>query len=212
MEIFNVNRQAYQHLGVLPWTSKPAPNTVPIGTRFTSSTERYSDWWSNGLSWLPVDGSQVVHAPTLVSATAQSASLALVASVPGWTMPSDMASIPGLHVDVEAIATFTNPSAAQARSIRVGTGSTGPFVIYGTLIIGATQLLVLRGRGHRRSDSTDFVRPGYNEQLMSSSVFDTVSAANLTSGPISLWYQGGNSDGSEIATFHSFSISVGIGT
>ena len=192
------------------WSGKPSA-AGNSGMIIRVTDQMNSLWRSDGTYWLPEGGSQLVHAPVLSSAQAQSASLALVASVPGWQMPSDMVSIPRLHIDTEAVATFTSPSAVQARSLRVGSNSSGAYVIYGTSLVGATQLLVLRGRAHRRGDSTDYVRPGFNEQLMSSSVFDTLTAANLTSAPISLYYQGGNSDGSEIATFHSFTIRVGLG-
>jgi hypothetical protein len=193
------------------WGSKPSANSVSAGTRVTITgwTAPDSDWVSDGTYWRPVNGRAVVHAPVLVNAQAQSASLALVASVPGWTVPSDIAITPGMRIFVSLHVGVDNPSSAQDRLIDVGPSALTS--LCATIKYTSTLNTI------RVSDSTSRLSSGHWAALAGKNLGPTtnanailVTAADLIASPISMYYQGGNPDGSEILNIHNFSISVGV--
>lgn len=211
MEIFNVNRQAYQHLGRMTWPNLPAASTLPNGTRATITgwNAPDSDWVVRGGYWLPVGGRAVVHSPLLVNAQAQSAVNALVASVPTWTAPASLLSNPLLNLETWVTATFQNNSTAQTRNLNVGAAESGDSVIAASSGATASNYRRVWGKIDHRSDTTDFVRGTAQSQPYADSSPVNVPVANLLAAPIGVWYRGGATDGSEIATFHNFSIVVG---
>ena len=212
MEIFNVNRQAYQHLGRMTYTNLPSPSTVPEGTRATlyGWTAPEADWVVSGGYWLPVGGRAIVHAPVLVNAQAQSATLALVASVPRWTLPANLAATPRLMIEAWARATVNAPSNAQSRLLYIGTNSVQNAI--------ATHSASSTATGHRvwgelvKMNSGDWQTFANNAQPLSVGTGQNPTTnAQLLSSPIGLYYQGGNTGGSEVLTVQSFSIAVGVG-
>lgn len=211
MEIFNVNRQAYQHLGRMTYANLPSPSTVPEGTRATLTgwDAPDSDWVVRGGYWLPVGGCAVVHSPLLVNAQAQSAVTALVASVPTWTAPASLLSNPLLNIETWVSATLQNISNAQTRGLYVGAADSGASIIAGSVLASTNGYRRVWGKLEHRSDTTDFVRGVYQSQPYADSPPGNIPVANLLAAPIGVWYRGGATDGSEIATFHNFSIVVG---
>lgn len=212
MEIFNVNRQTYQHLGRMTYANLPSPSTVPEGTHATvyGWTAPDADWVTRGGYWIPKNGRAVVHAPTLVNAQAQSASLALVATVPGWTLPADMAAMPGLMIETWVRVTTSPPSSAQARLIYVGTDSIQNAI--------ATFNVASLASSHRvwgevaRGNTDSWLTVANNAQPWSNGTGQgSTTTAQMLASPIRLYYRGGNTDGSEVLTVQSFSIAVGVG-
>ena len=213
MEIFNVNRQAYQHLGVMTWASLPDMNTVPAGTRVTiiGWMAPPSDWVWDGAYLLPVGGRAVVHAPLLVDAQATGASsLTHVASVPGWSLPVNMADTPRLGIEVWARCFIINPSNAQARQIFVGTDEVPNAV--------ATHQYTTISTGHRiwgevtRDSESSWMTFANNAQPAAPGTSQSAATtANMLSSPIRIYYRGGNTDGSETLTINNFTIAVGVG-
>ena len=58
MDIFNVIRQGYRHLGRMRWVSKPTAGAVPPGTCFIASDMGDTVWKSSGAMWMPSMGLQ----------------------------------------------------------------------------------------------------------------------------------------------------------
>ena len=193
------------------WESKPAANSVSAGTRVTITgwTAPDSDWVSDGTYWRPVNGRAVVHAPVLVNAQAQAATTALVASIPTWSPPASLLMDPLLNIETWVSATFQNASSSQSRNIYVGASDSGDSVIAGAVFGSTNGYRRVWGKIERRSDGTDYVRGVYNSQPYVDGASGNIPISNLLAGPIGVWYRGGATDGSEIATFHNFSIIVG---
>ena len=213
MEIFNVNRQAYQHLGVMTWASLPDMNTVPAGTRVTiiGWMAPPSDWVWDGAYLLPVGGRAVVHAPMLADAQAQSGTFATVASVPGWLTPPALSRTPGAYIEACVYCTAVNSSSAQARTLSVGVASGTRTIVYDNSFANAGIADIrMIGRSHRRY-SGQWCRLITAADLATTSAFSAVDQSILDVNPWQLFYQGGNPDGSEILTVHAFSLTFGVG-
>ena len=212
MEIFNVNRQAYQHLGRMTYTNLPSPSTVPEGTRATlfGWTAPDADWVTSGGYWVPVGGRAIVHAPVLVSAQAQSASLALVASVPRWTLPANLAATPRLMIEAWGRIIVSPSSSAQSRLLYIGTDLTQNAISTHSSSTTASAHRVW-GEITKMSNGAWFTVANNGQPVSIGTGQGPTSNADLISSPIGLYYRGGNTDGSEILTVESFSIAVGVG-
>ena len=195
----------------MPWASKPAANTVPVGTRLTVSDQRMTDWVSNGTHWYPESGRQIVHLPNLSGATAQSATLALVAAVPGWQMPTDMANIPNLYIEALCICTTSSASSQQQRQLYIGTSADNNCIA--TLVnAAATNARRMWGKTHRRFNADHWEPFASNAgHVADGSGRGPTTAASLLASPIQLYYRGGATDGSEVLTIANFCIAVGTG-
>jgi len=197
------------------WGSKPAANSVSAGTRVTITgwTAPDSDWVSDGTYWIPVNGRAVVHAPVLVNAQAQSPTdLLHVASVPGWQMPPEIASTPGLYVEAMLTAEATFPSSAQARLIYIGVDAQAA-AVGATVFTSTTTGKRVWAKTFRRAGADEWVAfTGNSNHLVdTSSITSRASAAQMSASQIKVYYRGGNPDGSEILNVYSFGIVVGVG-
>ena len=194
------------------WATKPSA-AGNSGKRITITgwNAPASDWVSDGTYWLPVGGRAVVHAPRLVGAIAQHPSMAAVASVPTWQMPADMVAIPGLYIEANAECTVANASNVSYRRIYCGISSK-QHLISGPEGASTNNGFRLWGKTSRKPDG-NWTTHGANAQPINESLFgtDTSTSADLASSPIGMWYRGGNTDGSEILSIHSFSLAVGVG-
>lgn len=199
------------HLGRKTWAELPNPLTVPEGTGATlyGWMAPEAEWLTWSGYWVPKGGRAVVHAPLLVNAQAQSAVNALVASVPTWTAPASLLSNPLLNIEVWVSATSQNISNAQTRNLHVGAADLSDSIIAGTVVASTNAYRRVWGKLEHRSDTTNFIRGAYHSQPYADSPSGDVPVANLLAAPIGVWYRGGATDGSEIATFHNFSIIVG---
>ena len=198
---------------VFTWATKPAANSVPVGTRITiiGWNAPPSDWVSDGTYWLPVGGRAVVHAPVLLNAQAQSTARTLVSSVPTWQMPSDIAHTPRIRVEAWAHCSVSSPSNAQARQIYIG-NSTLNNVVASSLYTDTNPVQRVWGWGHRRPNGLWTYALG-NMMPMASVQPDIPgpTSAEMAASPIGLYYRGGNTDGSEVLNVDTFAIAVGVG-
>jgi len=198
------------NLGVMTWAEKPAPNSVPAGTRFTASDFLMSDWQALNGYWTPVNGHAVVYAPDTTGVQAQSATAQPVAGIPGWQMPADLTNVPNIYIEASLSTKVSLPSSAQQRQLFVGTNEARYLVlgVYQTNTVTRRRSI---GRGYRVS-ATEWQQVGYNVQWIAESDSTTeIQIVSVTSSPIRIYYQGGNTDGSEILNIQSFSLAVGIG-
>ena len=130
--------------------------------------------------------------------------------MPGWQLPTDMSLIPGLMIESWVHGAVTSPSAAQQRQIYVGT-PTVKNAVAGLIATTVTTSPRVWGEVSRRNDGTWQTYAPNSDAVAYATGVPTTQAAEMLSGPISVWYQGGNTDGSEIMTVSSFSIAVGVG-
>lgn len=198
------------NLGVMTWAEKPAPNSVPAGTRFTASDFLMSDWQALNGYWTPVNGRVVVYAPDTTGVQAQSAVLVSVPGIPGWTIPADIESIPGVFIEGNCVCDVTAASAVQERQISIG-----PIEARGAVVdhkfTSAITTKRLWGRCHRISVGLWRSSGISTNPLTDAQMFNTTNPAHMITNPIILSYRGGNTDGSEILNVRSFSLSIGIG-
>ncbi|NCU02326.1 hypothetical protein GXC69_12590, partial [Candidatus Macondimonas diazotrophica] len=187
------------------WAGKPSA-AGNAGKEIIVTDFNRSRWYSDGTYWRPVGGEQVVHNPVLTNATASSATLQLVASVPGWQMPEDLVNTPG--VAVKAFFTghlASGPSNAQARQIYVGvTGAEGFCLrhLYTTLSTAHQGCAIAWSRAPVINEFMASAVNGGSSQAGNSG--GDVSITQILAAPIRLYYQGGNPDGSEVIRFHHF--------
>ena len=201
---------------VFTWATKPAANAVPVGTRITiiGWMAPPSDWVSDGTYWLPVGGRAVVHAPVLVDAQATGATVqSLVASVPTWQVPANMASTPGMYIEAVLTAeVVSGVSADQQRQIYIGIESSKNLL--GVHVFTSTTLgKRFWGRTYRNNSPAEWMSFTGNAQMLvdTNSITARATDAQLAADPIGVYYQGGAADGSEIIKFHSFGLAVGVG-
>ena len=214
MEIFNVNRQAYQHLGVIPWASKPASNTVPVGTRLTAPGLGYSDWVSKGTHWAPVDGYAVLKRKNLQSLSGAFPSFAeVLGAFDDFIIPDDLLQSPGapsfeVRVQARRLGTL---SAAQAFTLQAGTASaTNCFgLTYQQSSSSSTAVARLYGYtsqissgGNYQGSSVDLY---HDSGVMSG---NTVAFSSLSGKGMKLYAQNGSTDTSETWTFHYAMVGV----
>ena len=194
------------------WATKPSA-AGNSGKRITITgwMAPPSDWVSDGTYWLPVGGSAVVHAPLLVNAQAQSSGLSQVASVPEWLMPSALARTPGAYIEASVYGTVANSSAAQTRTLAVGADVNKRMIVYdGNFVNAGIVDIRLGGKAHRR-DTGQWARFIAGADSNAASTFSATVEADFDTNPLRLYYQGGNTDGSEVLTVHAFSLIFGVG-
>ena len=199
-----------QDLGVMTWAEKPAPNSVPAGTRFTASDFLMSDWQTLNGYWTPVGGRAVVYSPDTTGVQVQSATSQPVAGIPGWTLPADLVNVPSIYVEGRVICDITAPSNLQQRQIYIGVeGATA--VVARHLYTSVPIVKKVFGRADRQHSTSWVANLANSSLMMDGNGGGDASAAQMTSSPIRIYYQGGNTDGSEVLNIRAFSLAVGIG-
>ena len=210
MEIFNVNRQAYQHLGRLPWGSKPAANTVPVGTRFVASDINETEWRADGVNWKPLSGYQIVYNPDFPEISVQYSTLQPVSGIPGFLMPNDMASTPGLDIiGFFGAYTVSGMSTGQSRLFYIGNDVINTFVAshsYTSSFAAAVQ-----GTGVAwKSPIGYFISPATNGTLSQSgnTPGNNIAQTLVNNSPIRLYHRSGDPGGGELVKIHRFMLAV----
>ena len=190
------------------WAGKPSA-AGNAGKEIIVTDFNRSRWYSDGTYWRPVGGEQVVHNPILTNATASSGTLALVASVPGWQMPSDLADTPSISImTFMAAVVISDASSVQQRLIYAGvTGATGCCLRHQYTTASAAHQGA--ATAWRNSDNGAFTASAANGgSSQSGNGGGDASTSQIKAAPISLYYQGGNPDGSEVIRFDHFIISI----
>ena len=192
------------------WAGKPSA-AGNAGKEIIVTDFNRSRWYSDGTYWRPVGGEQVVHNPILADATASSATLQPVASVPSWQMPADLANTPSIKI-VTAFAgrLISLFSQVQQRQIEIGiSGMTGLCMRhYYTDIEAIKQGKSITWRDNSNGNYYGPQANGGASQSFGNGTL-TVTSATLAANPIQMYYRGGNTDGSEVIRFAYFRISIG---
>lgn len=193
------------------WGSKPAANSVSAGTRVTITgwTAPDSDWVSDGTYWIPVNGRAVVHSPVLIGAFAASASLSVVASVPGWQMPADIVNTPRVSVEVSALISTANFSAERQRLVYVGVDPVkNALASYSYQSSGINKRVW--GKITNTNTGSEYVGFGPNVQHLVDGSAIGCLRSSLINNPIQMYYQSGDVAGTEQMQVSSFCITVGV--
>jgi hypothetical protein len=210
MEIFNVNRQAYQHLGRLPWGSKPTANTVPVGTRFVASDINETEWRADGVDWRPLGGYQIVYNPQFAEINVQYSTLQAVSGIPGFLMPHDMAVTPGLDIiGFFSAYVWSGASAGQSRLFLIGNDVKNAFVAYHSY--ASSSPAAVQGTGVAWKSAVGyFISPGINGTLSQNgnTSGNDIAATLVNHSPIRLYHRSGDPGGGELIKIHRFMLAV----
>ena len=188
------------------WAGKPSA-AGNAGKEIVITDWNRSRWYSDGTYWRPVGGEQVVHNQSLLIATASSTTLQVVASVPGWQMPSDLV-MPALSISTFFSCIVTSASAAQQRQIYVGVAD-AEGVCLRHQYTANNSLYQGQGISWLTPDMQLLIAPlinGGQSQVGNGGGDATIS--QMLASPIRMYYKGGSTDGSESFQIPNFRLSV----
>ena len=214
MEIFTVSRQLHQHLGIIPYASKPAPSTVPVGTRIIFPEFGPGDWVCRGSYYAPINGRSVLKRKNLQAVSGPYPTLTEVPNAfDNFIIPDDLLQSPGCptfeaRVQGRRIGTL---SAAQNFQLFVGTAETPTVFGSASQALSAASSAVVRLFGYTTQISssgnyqTSGVDPFNDGGVMAGG---TIVFANLSGAPIRLYARNGSTDSSETWAFHYCTLTV----
>ena len=208
MEIFTVSRQLHQHLGIIPYASKPAPSTIPVGTRITFPEFGPGDWVCRGSYYAPISGRCVLKRKNLQAVSGPYPTLAEVPNAfDNFIIPDDLLQSPGcptFEVRVQGRRNGTL-SAAQGFQLSVGTAAASSAFGATTQTLSSASSAVVRLFGYTTQISssgnyqTSGIDPFNDGGVMPGG---TITFANLSGAPIRLYARNGSTDSSETWAFH----------
>ena len=215
MEIFNVNRQAYQHLGRMTYANLPSPSTVPEGTRATlfGWPAPDADWVTHDGYWAPVGGTAILVRKNLQSfAGAFPTNAEVVGAFAGFTIPDGLLMSPGaptfeVRVQARRLGTLASTQPAQ---LNVGTDASPAFLGgHSVQSASGSDSVVRLFSATTQTSPGNYQSSGVPGFQPTGTIVGGTTVFNLISGkPIRLYAQNGSTNTSETWAFHMCELGV----